>query len=59
MRPKTSVCGRALVGIIGSNHAVATEVLCVVRKRFQRRADHPSRGVLPTLVGLGVIMEPR
>jgi hypothetical protein len=32
-------------------------VLCVVRYRYLRRADHPSRGVLPSMVCLSVIAE--
>ena len=56
---KTSVCGHSLVGVIGSNTAVATEGLCVVRKRFLRRADHPSRGILPSVVCLIVIVKPQ
>jgi hypothetical protein len=51
------VCGRSLVGIGGSNPAGGMDVCllwvsCVVRQRFLRRADHSSRGVLPSVVCL-------
>jgi len=53
-RSKMWVCGRWLVGIAGSNPAAGMYVrlfwvLCVVRQRSLWRADHSSRGVLPTL----------
>jgi len=35
------------------------QMLCVVRKRSLRRADHSSRGVLPSVVCLSVIIKPR
>jgi len=46
-------CGRWLFGIAGSNHAERIDicllwVLCVVRQRSLRRADHSSKGVLPS-----------
>jgi hypothetical protein len=34
-------------------------VLCVVRQRSLRWADHSSRGVLPSVVCLSVIVKPR
>jgi hypothetical protein len=34
-------------------------VLCVVMWRSLRRADHSSRGVLPSAVCLSVILNPR
>ena len=34
-------------------------VACVVRQRSLRRPDHSSRGVLPTVMCLGVIVKPR
>ena len=54
-RSKASVCGRSLVGAVGSNPAGGMDVcrlwvLCVVRYRSLRWADHSSRGVLPTVV---------
>jgi hypothetical protein len=54
-KSKTRVCGRSLSGIAGSNPAGGMDVclvwlLCVVRLRSLRRADHSSRGVLPTVV---------
>jgi hypothetical protein len=63
-RSKAWVCGRSLAGIAGSNLAGSMDVflllvLCVVRYRSLRRADHSSRGVLPSLVFLSVIMNPR
>jgi len=54
-RSKAWVCGRSLAGIVGSNPAggidvcVECWVLCVVRYRALRRADHSSRGVLLTV----------
>jgi hypothetical protein len=55
LRPR--VCGRSLAGIVGSNPAEDTHVcllcvLCVVRYRTLRRADHSSRGVLPSVMCL-------
>jgi hypothetical protein len=35
------------------------EFLCVVRWRSLRRADHPSKGVLPNLMCLSVIVKPQ
>ena len=63
-RSKASVCGRSHAGIAGSNLDDGTDicllwVLCVVRYRSLRRADHSSRGVLPSVVCLNVIMNPR
>ena len=59
VRNKKWVCCRSLAGIAGSNPAGAIYisvfgVLCVVRKRPLRRADHSSRGVVPS-----VIVKPR
>jgi len=47
--------GRSLAGIVGSNPAGVMDVcpfwlVCVVRKRFLRRAIHSSRKVLPTVM---------
>jgi hypothetical protein len=49
--PKGWVCGRSLAGTLGSNPAgcmvvCLLRVLCVVRERSLRRADHLSRGVI-------------
>ena len=48
-----AVCGRSLAGVAGSNPAGGMDVcvmsLCAVRYRSLRRADHSSRGVLPTV----------
>jgi hypothetical protein len=54
-RSKACVCGRWLAGISDSNPAGCIDVcllwvLCVVRQKSLRRADHSSRGVLPTVV---------
>jgi hypothetical protein len=57
-------CGRSLAGIVVSNPAGSMDVclllvLCVVRYRSLRRADFSSRGILPTVVSLSVIVKPR
>jgi hypothetical protein len=54
-RSKAEVCGPSPTGIAGSIPAGFMDVcllrlLCVVRQRSLRRADHSSRGVLPTVV---------
>ena len=51
-RSKARVCGRSLAGVAGSNPAEGMDVfvLCVVRWRSLRRADHSSKGVLPTVL---------
>ena len=54
-RSKAWVCGRSPAEIVGSNPIGGIDVcllwvLCVVRYRSLRRADHSSRGVLPTVV---------
>ena len=56
-RSKAWVCDRSFAGIVGSNPAGGMDVchlgvLCVVRLRSLRRADHSSRGVLPSVVCL-------
>jgi hypothetical protein len=58
-RSNVWVCGRSLAGITVSNPAGSMDVflfqmLCVVRKRSFSRADHSSRGVLPSMVSLNV-----
>jgi hypothetical protein len=52
---KAWVCGRSFAGTTGSNPTDDIDVclfraLCVVKKRTMRRADHSSRGVLPSVV---------
>ena len=64
VRSKAWVCGRSLIGIVGSNPTLCMNVcllwvLCIVRWRSLRRADHPSRGVLPSVACLSVIVKPR
>jgi hypothetical protein len=59
---KAMVCSRSLAGIAGSNHAAGMDVcllwvLCIVRQRSFRRADHASRGVLPSAMCLSVIFK--
>ena len=54
-RSKALVYGRSPAEIVGSNpirqmDVCLMRVLCVVRLRSLRRADHYSRGVLPTVV---------
>ena len=49
------VCGRSPAQFVGSNPSGGMDVCllrvsCVVRQRSLRRADHSSRGVLPTVV---------
>jgi hypothetical protein len=56
-RSKAWVCGRSLAGIVDSNPGEGMDVcllwvLCVVTQRSLRRADHSSRGVLPTVCDL-------
>ena len=59
-RSKAWVCDRSLAGTVGSNpaggHVCLLRVLCVVRYRSLRQADHSSRGVLPSVVCLSAIM---
>jgi hypothetical protein len=64
MQSEAWVCGRWMAGIVGSNAARGMDVclllvLSVVRYRSLRRADHSSRGVLPSWVCLSVIVKPR
>ena len=56
--------GLSLAGIMGSNPTGALHVcllwgLCVVRKKYLRRADLSSRGVLPSVVCPSVIVKRR
>jgi len=44
---------------LGGTDVCLLWVLCVVRQRSLRQADHSSRGVLPTVVGLSVIVKPQ
>jgi hypothetical protein len=61
---KAWVCGRSLPEIASSNPAGDVDIrrlrmLCVVKKRSIRRANHSSRGILPTVVCLSVICKHR
>jgi hypothetical protein len=59
---KAWVCGLSLAGIVGSNPAgvwMSLSCECCVFWRSLRRADHSSRGVLPSVVCLSVIVNPR
>jgi hypothetical protein len=62
-RSEAWVCGRSLAGIMGSNPTGARMFVsckcCVLSERSMRRADHSSRGVLPSVVCPNVIMNPR
>jgi hypothetical protein len=63
-RWKAWLFGRQLGGIAGSNPSGSIDdcllwVLCVVRQRFLRRTDHSSRGTLPSVMRLIVIVKPR
>jgi hypothetical protein len=57
------VCVHSIAETAGSNNAAAMDVcllwvLCVVRQRFLRRADHFPSGILSNVVCLSVIEEP-
>jgi len=63
-RSKAWDCGRLLAGILcsipaGSKEICLLWVLFVVRYRSLCRAGHLSRGVLPSVVCLSVIVTPR
>jgi hypothetical protein len=61
-RPKAWVCGLSLVGIVFESrpiHDVYRECYVLLGRMSLRRADHPSRGVLPSVVCLSVIVKPR
>jgi hypothetical protein len=56
-RSEACVCGRSLAGILCSNPAGGMDVcllkvLCAVRYRSMRRADHPSGGIVWRVVCL-------
>jgi hypothetical protein len=62
-RYKAWVCGRSLVGIASLNTVGSIDVcllwfLCLVKYRVLRRADHSSRGVLPSVACISVINKP-
>jgi len=64
VQSKDWFCGRLLPGTVGSNPAGGMDVsllwvLCVVRQRSLCQAEHWSRGALPSVVCLSVIMNPR
>ena len=52
LRCNALVVGQSVFGFVGSSPAKGMDyffrVLCVVRKRFLRQADHSLRGVLHT-----------
>jgi len=56
------VCCRSLAGIASANRTgvwmdvCLLRVSCVVRQRSLRRADHSSRGILPSVVCLSVFV---
>jgi hypothetical protein len=62
-RCKAWVCGRSLAGVAVSNPSgsmdTVSKELCDARWRSLRRADHSSKGVLPSVVCLSVIVKPR
>jgi len=65
-RPEVWVCGRSLAGFVGSNSSGDMDIgflraLCVVSRGLSslRRPNHSSRGVLPSVVCLIVIVKPR
>ena len=64
LRSKAWVCSHSLAGNVGSNPAGNKDVrllcvLCVVRWRSLRWTDHSTRGVLPSVVCLSVIVNPQ
>jgi len=66
VRSEVWVCCRWVAGIVSSNSAGSMEcsfvcvcVLCIVRWIFLRRTDRTSRGVLPSVMCLNVIVKPR
>ena len=58
-RSKAWICGRSLAGIAGSISAGLLWALCVVTYRFLSLADRSSRGILPIMVCLSVIVKSR
>jgi len=61
---KVCVCCRSLAGIAGSNPSRVTDVclfcvLCVVRKRSLRWADHSYREVVQSVVLLSAVVKLR
>ena len=63
-RSTARVCGCSLTGIVGSIPAGDMDVsllsvLCVIRYRYLRQADHSFRGILPIVLCLSVIVKPR
>jgi hypothetical protein len=64
VQSKACVCGGSLAEIAGSNSARGIDdcllwLLFVFKKRSLRKTHHASRGVLPSVVCLGVILRPR
>jgi hypothetical protein len=62
-RTEASVCGHSLAGVACSNPAGLMDLFllceCSVVERSLRWIDHLSRGVLPSVVCLSVIVKPR
>ena len=58
-RLKAWVCGRSLAGIADSNPAPETWASLCCEVDSPRRAGRTSRGVLPNVVCLSVIMKPQ
>jgi len=58
---KVCVCDLWLAGIAGSNptESMDVRVLCVLKYKFLRLADHSSRGIPPSVVSLSVISKPK
>jgi len=60
---KSWVCDLSLAGFVGPNPAGGIGVCLLsgvlVRERPLPRADHSSRGILPNMVCLSVIVKPR
>ena len=55
IRVMADLSGRSLAVIVGSNPTGGMDICC----EYLRRADHSSRGVLPSVVCLSVITNPR
>ena len=53
---KAWLCDRSLAGIVGSNTAGGMDVCCQTEKSLPR-ADYSSRGVLPSVKCLNVIVK--
>ena len=62
-RSQAWVCGRSVSGTAGSNPArrmdISSECCVLSGLGLWSRADHSSRGVLPSVVRLSVMVKPR